>query len=144
MTRTAAGSNTRAMRSRHTMESASHIKMVPTKHGELSAEQFHDLIGRRRRRWWDCFSFGIVQKADSFTFYMSLDHVHADAQFLGGVALMEFHLMYVALVGGNPRRSASRSTSYLDFCVRRREYTGALTWNRRRSGLDRIRRPQRR
>lgn len=112
---------------RHTMESASHIKMVPTKHGELSAEQFRDLIRSTPSPVeWDCFSFGIVQKADSFTFYMSLDHVHADAQFLG-VALMEFHLMYVALVNGNPPLRLPESTSYLDFCVRQREYTGALT-----------------
>ncbi len=112
---------------RHHIENPAQIKMVPTKHGELSAEAFRDVIRSTPSPVeWDCFSFGVVQCEDHFTFYMSIDHVHADAQFLG-VALMEFHLMYVALVNGGPPLRLPDTSSYLDFCVRQREYTSALT-----------------
>ncbi len=41
---------------------------------------------------WDRFlSFGVIQRADLFTFYASIDHLHADGQF-GGAGLMEFQL----------------------------------------------------
>ena len=50
---------------------------------------------------WDCFRFGIIQGPDSFTYYASIDHVHVDAMVVG-VTLIEFYLMYTALVAGNP------------------------------------------
>ena len=34
---------------------------------------------------WDCFRFGVIQRADHFTFYVSIDHLHADAMFMGVV-----------------------------------------------------------
>ncbi len=55
---------------------------------------------------WDCFRFGIIQREDHFTFYISVDHVHIDAMFMG-LAFVEIHMMYAALVSDG-RRSGSR------------------------------------
>ena len=112
---------------RHKMDSSADIKFVPTKHGVMSHDEFRDLIRATPSPVeWDCFTFGIVQFDDHFTFYMSIDHVHMDAQFMG-VALMEFNLMYATLVGGNPPLKLPEPGSYEDFCVRQREYTSTLT-----------------
>jgi hypothetical protein len=75
---------------------------------------------------WDCFSFGVIQSPDRFTFYASIDHLHADGQFVG-VGLMEFQTMYAALVMGEPPIAMSQAGSYDDYCVQQREYTSALT-----------------
>ena len=32
---------------------------------------------------WDCFRFGVIQGEDHFTFYVSIDHLHVDGQFVG-------------------------------------------------------------
>jgi 2'-acyl-2-O-sulfo-trehalose (hydroxy)phthioceranyltransferase len=74
---------------------------------------------------WDCFSFGVIQRADRFTFYVSIDHLHADGQFVG-VGLMEFQTMYATLMAGGSPVGLSQAGSYDDFCVRQREYTSAL------------------
>lgn len=112
---------------RHTMDSSDGIKFVPTKHGVMGHKEFRDLIRATGSPVeWDCFSFGIVQFDDHFTFYMSVDHVHMDAQFMG-VALMEFNLMYATLIGGNPPLKLPEPGSYEDFVVRQREYTSKLT-----------------
>jgi len=101
--------------------------MVPTKHGELSSQEFLDFIRSTPSPLeWDCFTFGIVQSEDHYTLFMCIDHVHLDAQFLA-VALIEFHLMYLTLVNGNPPLKLADVTSFDDFCIREREYTGALT-----------------
>ena len=56
----------------------------------------------------------------------SIDHLHADGQFVG-VGLMEFQTMYTTLITGGPPVGLSQAGSYDDFCVRQREYTSALT-----------------
>jgi hypothetical protein len=112
---------------RHTMANGADIKFAATKHGDLSNEQFCDLLRSTPSPLeWDCFSFGIVQGPEKFTFDMSIDHVHMDAQFIG-IALMEFGLMYASLVAGNPPLQLPDPGTHEDFCVRQREYTSELT-----------------
>lgn len=114
---------------RHTMDNPSQIKMVPTKHGEMSDSEFRDLLMSTPSPVdWDCFTFGIVQCDDHFTFYMCVDHVHTDAQFLG-VVIMEFQFMYMALVGGNPPLKLPEPSTYENFCIRQHEYCDGLTIN---------------
>jgi hypothetical protein len=112
---------------RHKLDSSVQIKMVPTKHGEMTKDEFKDLLlATAPPTQWDCFSFGVVQCKDHFTFYMSSDHVHMDAQFMG-VALMEFSLMYQALIGGNPPLKLPATSTFENFCIRQREYCESLT-----------------
>jgi hypothetical protein len=74
---------------------------------------------------WNCFTFGIIQREDHFTVYMSVDHLVTDGM-SAGVIFLELHLMYAAL-----RQGASlplpEPGSYLDYCARERAHTAALT-----------------
>lgn len=112
---------------RHTIADPADIEFVPSEHGEKAAAEVRDhILATPDSLQWDCFSFGIIQRPDSFTFYASIDHLHVDGQFVG-VGLMEFQTMYAALIMGEPPVAMSRAGSYDDYCVRQREYTSALT-----------------
>lgn len=112
---------------RHSIADPADIEFVPTTHGEMtSADLRQHIVATPDSLHWDCFSFGVIQRADSFTFYASIDHLHADGQFVG-VGLMEFQSMYTALIMGEPPIGLSEAGSYVDFCVRQHEYTSALT-----------------
>jgi hypothetical protein len=112
---------------RHTIADPADIEFVPTECGEKSAAELRDhILATPDSLQWDCFSFGVIQSRDRFTFYASIDHLHADGQFVG-VGLMEFQTMYAALAMGEPPIAMSQVGSYDDYCVRQREYTSALT-----------------
>jgi hypothetical protein len=109
------------------IEDPADIEFVPTRHGELTLAQARELVvATPDPLQWDCFRFGIIQGPDSFTYYASIDHVHVDAMVVG-VTLIEFYLMYTALVAGNPPIALPEVSSYHDFCVRQRTFTSALS-----------------
>ena len=112
---------------RRTIRDAADIEFVPTRHGEMTPEELREhILGTPDPVQWDCFSFGVIQGADQFTFYVSLDHLHMDAMF-AGVLATEFHMMYNALVGGGAPISLPDAGSYDDYCVRQRQSASALT-----------------
>lgn len=112
---------------RRTIQDSADIEFVPIRHGELMPAQLREVIeSTPDPLQWDCFRFGIMQSADHFTFFASVDHVHVDATIVG-VTLMEFHLMYTALVGGGAPLELPAAGSYDDFCIRQRGFTSALT-----------------
>ena len=112
---------------RHTIADPADIEFVPTEHGEKDAAQLRDqVLATPGSLQWDCFTFGVIQRADRFTFYASIDHLHADGQFVG-VGLMEFQTMYAALIMGEPPLAMGQAGSYDDYCVRQRQYTSGLT-----------------
>jgi 2'-acyl-2-O-sulfo-trehalose (hydroxy)phthioceranyltransferase len=112
---------------RHTIADPADIEFVPTEHGEMTSDALREqVVATPDTLQWDCFSFGVVQRADRFTFYASIDHLHADGQFVG-VGLMEFQTMYAALVMGDPPVGLGQAGSYDDYCVRQRKYTSAMT-----------------
>ena len=103
------------------------IKFVPTEHGERTAAQWrHHVLATPNPLQWDCFRFGVIQRADHFTFYMSIDHLHADAMLMGAV-FVEIHMMYAALVRGGAPIPLPDAGRYSDYCLRQRQYTSALT-----------------
>jgi hypothetical protein len=109
------------------IEDPADIEFVPTRHGELTLEQVRELVvSTPDPLQWDCFRFGIIQSEDSFTYYASIDHVHVDATVVG-VTLMEFYLMYTALVAGNKPVAMPEVGSYQDFCIKQQKYTSTLT-----------------
>ena len=111
---------------RRTMRDAADIEFVPVKHGQLTVEDLRGLaVNTPDPLQWGCFQFGVVQGADHFTFFASIDHVHVDAMIVG-VTLMEFHMMYGSLVGGGAPLELPEAGSYDDFCIRQRQFTDAL------------------
>ena len=112
---------------RRTAKSPRDIKLVATEHGEMTASQWREhVLATPDPLQWDCFHFGIIQREDHFTFYISIDHVHTDALFMG-LVLVEIHLMYAALISGAPPIQLTEAGSYADYCVRQQEYTSALS-----------------
>jgi hypothetical protein len=112
---------------RHTIANPRDIEFKPSKHGEMSVEDLRKhVVSTPDPTSWDCFRFGVIQGEDSFTVYSSIDHLHVDGQFVG-VGLMEFQMMYAALVTGAPPVQLPDAGSYDDFCVRQREFTSGLT-----------------
>ncbi|OBH30112.1 acyltransferase [Mycobacterium sp. E342] len=112
---------------RHTLDDPADIEFVPTEHGELTSARLREhIVSTPDSLQWDCFSFGVIQRPDRFTFYASIDHLHADGQFVG-MGLLEFQTMYAELTAGNPPVELPPAGSYADYCLRQRDYTAALT-----------------
>ena len=112
---------------RHQIENPRDIEFAPHEHGEMTTDEIRDLvISTPDPLNWDCFRFGIVQGPESFTFYASIDHVHVDAMIVG-VTLMEFFMMYSALVAGAGPLEMPDAGSYLEFCERQHASNAALT-----------------
>jgi len=112
---------------RHTINDPGDVEFRPTDHGEMTAKELHDhVVATPNPLQWGCFSFGIVQTEDHFTFYASIDHVHGDAALIG-ITMLESHAMYTALTGGGEPLALPDAGSFDDFCVQERRYTSALT-----------------
>jgi condensation domain-containing protein len=112
---------------RHTIADPADIEFVPTVHGEMNPTEWQShILATPSPLNWDCFSFGVIQRADHFTFYVVVDHLHTDPTLLG-LLYMEIYLMYGALVGGAAPISLPPAGSYEDYCVRHRQFTSALT-----------------
>ncbi|OBB59714.1 acyltransferase [Mycobacterium sp. 852013-51886_SCH5428379] len=112
---------------RRTARNPRDIKFVPTEHGEVTAAQWREhVLATPDPLQWNCFSFGVIQRADHFTFYISVDHVHTDAMFMG-LVLVEIHLMYTTLVGGGAPLQLPEPGSYDDYCLSQHDYTSALS-----------------
>jgi hypothetical protein len=112
---------------RRTISDPKDIKLVPTKHGEITPEDWrtHVLATPDPFRW-DCFHFGAIQREDHFTFFASVDHVHTDAVLVGQL-MVEIHMMYDALAKGAAPIQLPETGSYDDYCAWQQEYLSALT-----------------
>lgn len=112
---------------RHTIPNPNDVKFVATKHGHKSSRDWcEDILATPGPLEWDCFRFGIIQRADHFTFYMSVDHLHVDAMFIG-LLFVEIHMMYAALIMGSGPIPLPLAGSYDAYCLRQHQYTSMLT-----------------
>ena len=111
---------------RHTIAEPTHIHVVPVEHGHLTPAELHHHISAPHPLQWDCFSFGIIQSDDHFTFFASIAHLCVDPMIVG-VLFMEIHMMYSALVNGDPPVKLSEAGSYDDYCVRQHAEMSTLT-----------------
>ncbi|MCV7029730.1 condensation domain-containing protein [Mycobacterium sherrisii] len=112
---------------RHTLADPADIEFAPIDHGHMTVEQIHaHVVAIPSPLEWGCFTFGIVQSEDHFTFFAAMDHVHGDATLIG-TTMMEANGMYSALSGGGEALTLPDAGSFDDFCTREREYTSALT-----------------
>src|SRR5262245_11872220 len=114
---------------RHTFADPRDIQFVPTKHGQMTAGEWHELLlSTPDSLPWYCFSFGIIQYDEHFSFYAIVDHLHTDPALITGL-YGEILAMYQALVAGAPPISLPPTGSHDDFCVRERQHTANLTVN---------------
>ncbi len=75
---------------------------------------------------WDCFSFGCIQRAGHFTFFMSVDHLLTDGM-SAGVIFVEIHVMYAALLESGAPIPLPDPAGYDDYSFGQRQHTAALT-----------------
>ena len=107
------------------------IDFVPANFGHMGTEQIrmHALTTTPETLAWDCFTFGIVQHADYFTFYASVDHLHIDGM-SAGLIYFDIHLMYHHLSTTADQRQPSTDPhvrSYRDYAARQRDKLAGLT-----------------
>lgn len=112
---------------RRTIADPERIDVVPTELGVLTvAELRAHILNTPDVTAWDCFGFGIIQRDDHFTFFMSLDHLMTDGMSTG-VIFVEIHLNYAALAAGEEPIAFPAAGSYDEYCVRQQAHTAALT-----------------
>jgi hypothetical protein len=105
------------------------IDFVPTESGLMDTEQIrtHALTTTPETLRWDCFTFGIVEHADSFTFYASVDHLHIDGM-SAGLIFFDIHLMYQHLSQtGDEATLRPEIASYRSYAARQHEKVASLT-----------------
>ena len=107
------------------------IDFVPVEFGYMEAEQIrtHALTTTPETLEWDCFTFGIVQHSDYFTFYASVDHLHIDG-ISAGLIFFDIHLMYHHLATTVDQYQPStlpQVRSYRDYAARQHDKLASLT-----------------
>ena len=86
---------------------------------------------------WDCFTFGIIQKPDRFTFYASVNHLHIDGM-SQGIIFLDIHLAYQDLIAGRPVTQPEIS-GYRDYTARQCGRVANMDLLSGDPGLDRLR-----
>ena len=129
MTPFAAGSSTLTSGQfiRHTITDPADIEFEPIDHGHLTVDEIRALtVAIPNPLEWGCFTFGVVQREDDFTFFTAMDHVHGDATLIG-TTMLEANGMYASLSSGGDALELPDAGSFDEFCVREREHTSTLT-----------------
>ena len=112
---------------RHAFTDPADIEFVPIDHGHLAIDEIHaHVVSIPTPLEWGCFTFGVIQNTNHFTFFAAMDHVHGDATLIG-TTMLEANAMYSALSGGGAALKLPDAGSFDDFCIRERENTSELT-----------------
>ena len=113
--------------SRRTIADPAEIEFVPVSYGEMDQGQIqtHALTTTPGTLEWDCFTYGVIQKPDHFTFYASVDHLHIDGM-SAGLIFLDIHMMYQDLSHGRAT-TLPEVGGYRDFTARQREKVAAMT-----------------
>ncbi|MGE2692482.1 condensation domain-containing protein [Mycolicibacterium pulveris] len=112
---------------RHAIEDPTDIEFVPIAHGAMTVDEIRaHVVDIPSPLEWGCFTFGIIQNEDHFTFFAAMDHVHGDATLIG-TTMLEANGMYSAFSGGGQALVLPEAGSYAEFCIRERERTSPLT-----------------
>ena len=108
-----------------------HIEFVPTALGYMDQEQIreHASSATPGTLEWDCFTFGVVQKAEHFTVFANIDHLHTD----GSSAVLvyrDIHQQYQALTGATSD-PLPQTAAYRDFTTRQHVKVDTMTLDSR-------------
>jgi len=112
---------------RRTVDNADRIEFVPTALGFMDQGAIRALVQTATPGTleWDCFTFGVIQKADHFTVYANVDHLHTDGT-SAGLIYRDIHQTYQGLVEGRPA-SLPETSRYRDYTARQRMQVEAMT-----------------
>ncbi|OBF59752.1 acyltransferase [Mycobacterium sp. 852002-53434_SCH5985345] len=106
------------------------IDFAPAAFGAMSPDQArtHVLTTTPETLGWGCFTYGVVQGADHFTFYASVDHLHIDG-LSAALIFLDIHLTYQELAAGPPvhEPGTPEVRSYREYAARQRENAASLT-----------------
>lgn len=112
---------------RRSISDPANIEFVPVDHGDMTPDEIRaHVVDIPSPLEWGCFTFGIIQKDDHFSFFAAMDHVHGDATLIG-TTMMEANGMYSAMSGSGQALTLPDAGSFDDFCVREGEHTSTLT-----------------
>ncbi len=113
---------------RRTIDNPEAIDFVPVPLGQMTADRArtHVLTTTPGTLEWGCFSYGIIQHAEYFTFYASVDHLHIDG-LSAALIFLDIHLMYQQLSRTDQPLQLPGVQSYRDYVVRQRERVATLT-----------------
>ena len=112
---------------RHTIADPADIEFVSVRHGQMAPDEWHEFVlSTPDPLEWDCFRFGIIQRADHFTFFSIVDHLHCDPTIISGL-YTEIMVNYRALVTGGSPIQLPPPASHDDFCMREKQHVSALT-----------------
>lgn len=86
---------------RRTLTDTDRIEFTPVLAGFMSPDQIREHVTTTTPNTleWDCFSFGVVQNADHFSVYASIDHLHIDL-LSGAMIFADIHSAYAGLTTG--------------------------------------------
>ena len=112
---------------RRTVDDPERIEFVPTALGFMNDEAIrrHAATATPGTLEWDCFTFGVIQKADHFTVYANVDHLHSDGS-SAVLAYRDINLTYQALVHEVPN-PLPHTAHYREFSARQRLHANAMT-----------------
>jgi mycolipenoyl-CoA---2-(long-chain-fatty acyl)-trehalose mycolipenoyltransferase / long-chain-acyl-CoA---trehalose acyltransferase len=112
---------------RHVLTDSAAIQMEASTLGEVSAEDWQKhVIATPTPFAWDCFRFGLLQRANGFTCFASIDHLHADATVIAFL-MTEIRSAYRAVLDGETPLQLGRPGSYLDYCTSQRQRAAMAT-----------------
>lgn len=112
---------------RRALQDPDDIEFVPVDHGVLSIDEIlAHVVAIPSPLEWGCFTFGIIQNEDNFTFFAAMDHVHGDATLIG-TTMLEANGMYSALSGTGMALTLPEAGSFDEFCITERERNAELT-----------------
>ncbi|MQY29815.1 condensation domain-containing protein [Nocardia aurantia] len=112
---------------RHVVDSAA-IELVPADHGEFTGTEAlrrHVQDTTPDALHWDCFSFGVIARAESCTVYAAVDHLHTDGV-AQALTCMDLLMLYGGELSGAPAPLAPVD-GHLDYCLRERADNTRLT-----------------
>ncbi len=112
---------------RHVLTDPAAIQMESSTLGEVSAEDWQKHVMATPAPFaWDCFRFGILQRASGFTCFASIDHLHADATVIAFL-MTEIRSVYRAVLDGETPLQLGSPGSYLDYCTSQRQRAAMTT-----------------
>jgi hypothetical protein len=112
---------------RHVLAEPETITMEASTFGEVMPAEWQKLIGETPGSFeWDCFRFGILQRATSFTCFACIDHLHADSTVITFLT-EEIQSCYRSLLAGQEAPSVAQPGRYLEYCTSQRQRAANLT-----------------
>ncbi|MFC3960588.1 condensation domain-containing protein [Nocardia jiangsuensis] len=108
---------------------ADDVEFVPVEHGRVddpAAVREHVQKTTPGPFEWDCFTFGAIEREESTTVYLAVDHLHTDGfgQYLSGFDLA---MLYTREVWPDAPDMLEPAASYLAYCTAERAYTGQMS-----------------